>query len=206
MGSALLWGRAACPPLPWISILNSLLEAIIGPLVTPKCPSPNPGQLCMPKTASQGNCSKRPSSIIFCAPAPPSSAGWKIKIMLPLNSRWLDRYCAAPRSMAVWPSWPQACIFPGLVEACAKVFFSCKGSASMSARRPIIFPVPSSPSIRPTTPVLPKPLNTGIPQLESASATNSAVRFSSKRNSGWAWILRRICVIVSVDSRISGLS
>ena len=49
-------------------------------------------------------------------PAPPSSAGWKITTAVPAKLRVSARYLAAPSSMAVWPSWPQACILPGTVD------------------------------------------------------------------------------------------
>ena len=50
------------------------------------------------------------------APAPPSSAGWKITTAVPAKLRVSARYLAAPSSIAVWPSWPQACILPGTVD------------------------------------------------------------------------------------------
>ena len=78
-GSHPMCGSAAWPPLPLMVILNSLLEAITGPGLTAKVPTCGPGQLCMPNTASMGNCSNRPSLIISRAPPPPSSAGWKIR-------------------------------------------------------------------------------------------------------------------------------
>ena len=64
-----------------------MLDAIIGPSHTPKLPAGMPGQLCMPYTASIGKRSNRPSSIMRRAPAPPSSAGWKIKYTVPSKSR-----------------------------------------------------------------------------------------------------------------------
>ena len=137
-----------------------------------------PGQLCMPYTASIGNCSNRPSSIILRAPAPPSSAGWKIRYTVPSKLRLVARWWAAPSSIAVWPSWPQACILPAWRDACAKLFTSCIGSASMSARRPIArgeLPF----LMMPTTPVTPSPRTTGMPHSVSRAATTSAVRCSS---------------------------
>ena len=74
-GSMVLCGMAACPPLPRMVILNSLLDAITGPALTANVPSGNPGQLCNPNTASIGNRSNSPSSIMRFAPPPPSSAG-----------------------------------------------------------------------------------------------------------------------------------
>ncbi|MCY1539199.1 hypothetical protein D9M68_747730 [compost metagenome] len=78
-GSMPLCGNAACAPLPRISMRKSLLDAITGPALAAKLPTGRPGQLCMPNTASTGNCSNRPSLIISRAPPPPSSAGWKIR-------------------------------------------------------------------------------------------------------------------------------
>jgi hypothetical protein len=43
----------------------------------------------------------------------------------------------------------------------------------------------------PTTPVVPRPRCTGMPHSVSLAATTSAVRFSSKHSSGWAWMSRR---------------
>jgi hypothetical protein len=63
------------------------------------------------------------------------------------------RCAAAPSSMAVWPSWPQACIRPGWREWWLKSFFSWMGSASMSARRPML---------RPLLPALSTPDNAGL--------------------------------------------
>jgi len=78
-GSTPLCGSAACAPLPTMVILNSLELAIIGPGVSANWPTFMPGQLCMPKMASIGNLSNRPSFIISRAPPPPSSAGWKTR-------------------------------------------------------------------------------------------------------------------------------
>ena len=54
------------------------------------------------------------------------------------------RSCAAPSSIAVWPSCPQACITPGRVETCGMSFSSRIGSASMSARRTTTLPGPGA--------------------------------------------------------------
>ena len=49
------------------------------------------------------------------APAPPSSPGWKTSFTVPLSSASssLSSF-AAPRSMAMWPSWPHACMTPSV--------------------------------------------------------------------------------------------
>ena len=161
-GSHPMCGSAAWPPLPVMVILNSLLDAITGPGETANLPTSMPGQLCMPNTASIGNCSNSPSWIISRAPPPPSSAGWKIRYTVPSKLRFFEKCCAAASSMAVWPSWPQACILPWCWLAWAKVLNSVMGSASMSARRPIARPFfaaapPSRPCTMPTTPVVPSP-------------------------------------------------
>ena len=90
--------------------------AIIGPARTANLPSGRPGRLCMPNTASQGNFSNRPSAIIARAPPMPSSAGWKMKFTTPSKLRVSARYFAAPSSIVVWPSCPQACMRPWWVE------------------------------------------------------------------------------------------
>ena len=61
--------------LPVTVILKREPAAMIGPVRNPKWPAGSPGQLCMPNTASVGNWSNSPSSIILRAPAPPSSPG-----------------------------------------------------------------------------------------------------------------------------------
>ena len=115
-----------------------------------------PGMLCIAKTASQGKRSNRPSAIMRSAPPPPSSAGWKISCSVPSKRPLSARWRAAASSIAVWPSWPQACIRPGWALAQATPERSSIGSASLSARRPSRRgPVPRR--SRPTTPVPPRP-------------------------------------------------
>ena len=70
--------------------------------------------LCMPKTSAMPKRSIMPSLTISLPPPPPSSAGWKMTATEPAKLRVSARYFAAPSSMAVWPSWPQACILPGV--------------------------------------------------------------------------------------------
>ena len=86
-----------------------------------------------------------------------SSAGWKISATLPAKLRVSARYFAAPNSIVVWPSWPQACILPGTSEACSAPVSSSIGSASMSARRPVTGPAPC-PSTIATTPLVAMPV------------------------------------------------
>lgn len=92
---------------------------------------------------------------------------------------------AAPSNIDVCPSWPHACMVPLRVDAHGAPVASVMRSASMSARSAMArFDVPR---VRvPTTPVPPIPVATSIPNDLSVSATNAAVRVSSKPNSGFA--------------------
>ena len=134
-----------------------------------------------------------PSSTISRPPPPPSSAGWKITTAVPEKFRVSARYLAPPSSIAVCPSWPQACILPGFFDRYGRLVCSSIGSASISARSPITLrgPVPF-PWITPTTPVLPMPVTTSSqPKALSFSATLPAVRCTSNRISGYSWMSRR---------------
>src|SRR5262245_32877477 len=57
----------------------------------------------------------------------------------------------------------------------------------------------------PTTPVLPSPRWTGMPQSVSALAIRSAVRRSSKHSSGWAWMSRRSVVMAAASARMDSI-
>ncbi|MNZ90856.1 hypothetical protein D3C78_1098270 [compost metagenome] len=161
MGSMVVWGMAAWPPLPLTRISKRSAAAMMGPTRTAILPAGSEGQLCSANTASQGNRVNRPSSIIARAPAPPSSPGWKIRCTEPSKSGCCASSVAAPSSMVVWPSWPQACMRPGWVLIWPKLLSSCTGRASMSARMPMLGP--GLAALRPlpwmvaTTPVWPRP-------------------------------------------------
>ncbi len=86
-------------------------------------------------------------------------------------------------AMAVWPSWPQACITPGVPEAKGASRTSVSGSASVSARQATVLPG-RSPRSTPTTPV-PATARTSSPAAWSRSAMICAVRCSWKDSSGW---------------------
>ena len=117
IGSIVRCGIAAWPPLPVTVMVNSAVAAMIGPGRIANWPTGRPGMLCMPNTFSMPKRSIMPSLTISLPPPPPSSAGWKMTATEPAKLRVSARYLAAPSSMAVWPSWPQACISPGRVEA-----------------------------------------------------------------------------------------
>ena len=127
-----------------------------------------------------------------CAPPSPSSAGWKMSCTVPAKSGSSARTFAAPSSIAVCPSCPQACIRPGVVDAYGSDVCSTRASASMSARKPIA-PWPGRlPRKVPTTPKPPTCSATSMPQSRSFCATRADVRRSSRPSSGWAWMSRRI--------------
>ena len=112
---------------------------------------------------------------------------------------------AAIRAMAVWPSWPQACMAPSFCERYGTSFASWMGRASMSARTMTVLPG-RPPRSRPTTPVLATPVATSRPMAFSRSATTEAVRSSWKPSSGWAWRSLRISTASSVIFATSGES
>ncbi|MCY1215589.1 hypothetical protein D9M72_274390 [compost metagenome] len=112
-GSAALCGNAAWPPMPASVMVTLSADACAAPWRSSNRPGAVPGTLCMAKTASHGYLSNKPASIIRLAPPSPSSAGWKIRFRVPLNSPCRARCLAAQSSMAVCPSCPQACITPG---------------------------------------------------------------------------------------------
>ena len=74
----------------------------------------------------------------------------------------------------------------------------------MSARSPTVRPVPALPSSTPTTPVLPMPRWTSMPQAWSLSATRAEVRTSSKPISGWACRSWRMATRSSLKASIRG--
>ncbi|MCY1302048.1 hypothetical protein D9M70_516860 [compost metagenome] len=104
IGSAVSCGSAPCPPRPCTVMRASSTAAMIGPSLRANWPKGRPGSLWSANTASQGNCSNSPSSIMILAPPKFSSAGWKIKWIVPSKLRRSASARAAPSSMAVWPS------------------------------------------------------------------------------------------------------
>ncbi len=77
------------------------------------------------------------------APPWPSSPGWNMKITFPGSSACrADSSRAAPTSIAVCRSWPQACIAPSIADAYGRPVRSVTGSASMSPRSSTVGPGP----------------------------------------------------------------
>ena len=88
-GSIESWGRAAWPPFPLIIASNTPLPANNGPDLEATSPTGISGFTCNPKIAI--TLSKAPVSKIFLAPAPPSSAGWKTRTIVPyLDSKIMN--------------------------------------------------------------------------------------------------------------------
>lgn len=95
------------------------------PSAGPRGQSPARGALGMTWSAKAASGSgsppvppSRPSSSMNRAPWKPSSPGWNMKRTDPFRSlRRAHSRRAAPTSIAVWVSCPQACIVPGMVEA-----------------------------------------------------------------------------------------
>ena len=150
-----------CGIAPWLPLPRTLMMAvselaIAKPGTATNLPSGLPGMLCMPNMASQGKRSRKPSSSMRFAPPWPSSAGWNTRCKCPSKLRVAARCRAAESSMAVWPSWPQACILPNTLLAQGLPLVSRMGSASMSARSPT-WRVPVPARSVPTTPVTPRP-------------------------------------------------
>ena len=116
-GSIVVCGCPPWPPRPVTTMEKLSDDAMSGPGRNAKSPTGMPGMLCIPNTRSMPKRSMSPSSTISLPPPPPSSAGWKMTTAVPSKARVSARYCAAPSSIAVCPSWPQACIAPGVLDA-----------------------------------------------------------------------------------------
>ena len=199
MASTPICGIAAWPPRALMVISNRLSLAVMAPALVAKFPAGMPGILCIAKTASASKRVNSPSSIIAVAPSPCSSLGWKMKMARPLKSPCRARCAAAPSSMLLCPSWPQACITPSWAERHSGLPVSVIGSASISARKATLAsPLPRCKT--PTTPVPPTPVWTSSPNSRSSSATRAEVRCSSKPSSGCRWKSRRQPVMSATSS------
>ena len=148
------WGIAAWAPTPRISTSKKEADAISVPARPPILPEGSFGQMWKPNIRSIP--SRTPCSIIFRAPAPPSSAGWNTSFTVPRSEASRSfRSAAAPRSIVVCASCPQACIFPSTLLLKGTSVSSWMGRASMSARRPTVGPSP-----RPSFATVPVPATT----------------------------------------------
>ena len=141
-----------------------------------------------------GPSSSRPSSSMNRAPCLPSSPGWNMSRVRPRSSaRRSTSSRAAPRSMATWVSWPQACMTPSISEANSRPVSSPRGRASMSARSSVVGPG-WSPSMTATTEVVVPPSLGSRPSARSSSATTACVSGSCSPISGRRWRRRRTAI------------
>ena len=104
---------------------------------------------------------------------------------------------AAPASMAVCRSWPQACIAPGMADAYGNPVSSVTGSASMSPRSSTTGPDPEPRPPRSTavTELTAVPVLTSSGSPASASSTLRCVFGRSRPISGSEWIACRSSAI-----------
>ena len=152
IGSTPVSGIAPWHPTPFTVILNLMQPAILGPVEYKTMLDGLPEWTCIAIAASTLGFSRTPASSIFFAPVNPSSSGWKTNLIVP--SIW-SSYClsslAAPRSMAVWRSWPHACMLP-LYDLNSQLLSSLTGRESISALKRNVLPV-FSPFIVATIPL-----------------------------------------------------
>ena len=121
IGSVARCGSLAWPPLPVIVMCSVSAEAMIEPWRQLSQPDGSDDVMCRAKAPVTGDgvpsarsgTSSRPSSSMYRAPWWPSSPGWNMNSTRPARSdRRPASSLAAPASIAVWVSWPQACIDP----------------------------------------------------------------------------------------------
>jgi hypothetical protein len=87
-GSMARCGSAPWPPFPLTVISNAPAAARRTPGLLITMPVVAPGHTCNPKICSTSGECRTPSSHIRSAPAPPSSAGWKISFTTPAQFRF----------------------------------------------------------------------------------------------------------------------
>ena len=132
--SAPRWGMAPWQEVPWMSMRNQSVLAMRGPGSMEILPASTSLQMCMANAPSQSRAA--PAATIILPPLPFSSEGWKTMRISPwMSSVMWRRICRVPSIMAMWQSWPQACMKPSFTEAYSTSVRSVTGSASMSARR-----------------------------------------------------------------------
>ena len=193
-GSMPVSGRAPCAPLPVILMSNRPPPAICGPERMANLPTSSLGLLCMPKICSQGNFSNSPSLTIASAPPRPSSAGWKMKCTVPSKLRVAERYLAAPSSIVVWPSWPQACMRPWWLAAMVEGVVLVHRQRIHVGAQPDGARIVADPDGADDAGLADAGRDLAAPFLELRSPRSSTVRSSSKPSSGWAWMSRRMAV------------
>ena len=149
IGSTARNGSLACPPLPMIETCSVSADAIVGPPRHVSQPVGSIDVMCRanaPVTgdgepSARGGTSSSPSSSMKRAPCSPSSPGWNMNSTRPASSPARSASSrAAPTSIAVWVSWPQACILSSCVDENSSPVSSVSGRASMSPRNSTVGP------------------------------------------------------------------
>ena len=171
MGSTPSCGMEPWEPFPWMVRKKPSDEEEAAPAGRmPMDPAGSLGITCAPKMAS----TPLRTPLLMIGRAPPgdfSSPGWKMKYTVPGNSFCMEaRTLAGPSSMAVCMSCPQAWLTPGVLLAKENPVSSCTGRASMSARKPTVFPG-FPPRRMPTTEVFVGRRTSMWPNEASRSAT-----------------------------------
>lgn len=111
MASAPRWGMAPWQEVPSTSMRNQSVLAMRGPGSHETVPASTSLQMCMANAPSTP--SVTPASIAIRAPRPFSSDAWNSARTSPCSSSVMPaRIRRAPRSMAMWQSWPHACMRP----------------------------------------------------------------------------------------------
>lgn len=159
-GSTVFHGCDPWPPRPRTVIFTSSIDEKAHPLRVATSPrAKSTGMRCTALAAATGGLSRTPAWIMASLPqispgSVPSSSAWNMSFTHPGSSLSRSfRMRAAPNSMAVWPSWPQACMLP-LSAAKGRPVCSAMGKASMSARsmkQGPAFGSPTSPTMPPAT-------------------------------------------------------
>ena len=149
IGSIARCGSLAWPPLPVTVIVSRSADAMIAPPRQLSQPDGSAEVMWMANApvigdgvpSASGGTSRRPSSSMNRAPWWPSSPGWNMNSTRPaMSSRCVASSLAAPTSIAVCVSWPQACIVSSTRDEKSSPVSSCIGRASMSPRSRIVGP------------------------------------------------------------------
>ena len=197
-------GRAPCEPLPSTSMSKNAPPAIIGPARTAKLAERQARAVVHAEHRLAGEALEQ--AVVDHRPGAADAflGGLEDEVHRAVEAA-ASRRGTSPRRAASWcgrrgrrrasrPAWVErvreACSLPrSAARPCPRAGRSC--ACALPARS------------TPTTPVLPMPRCTSMPNCFSFAATKSEVRFSSKPSSGWAWMSRRQAVISPASASIS---
>ena len=190
IGSTPFSGIAPWQPFPFTLIRNRVQPAMQVPSPQSTSPDGVPEFTCSAIPASTFGFSSTPAFNMVFAPVKPSSSGWNTSFIFPHISFWCSfNSFAAPRSMVVCISCPQACM---------QLFSDAKGTgassfiarASISALSRKVLPG-LSPSITATIPL--SQISRGsYPNSFNLSITKAFVFGRAGPTSGHWWMERRM--------------